>query len=510
LVNFAGSDVYIYYAPNLLSLPEVHMVFSSLLFIYAFFPLCLIAYSLTKGITGKNIILLVFSLLFYTWGEPVYVLLLIFMTFADWIAAKLIEKQSTKRKKQLLLAVACVINIGLIGYFKYTGFVLSNIQAIFGIPEIIPKIALPIGISFYTFQLLSYVIDVYRGEVPAQKNFFWLLLYSSLFYQCIAGPIVRYSDVQREITQRKISLPEVSQGISRFTAGLAKKALIANTCGALSDQLLVSDALMSSSPATALAELSTGSVTGLWFGVLFYMLQIYLDFSAYSDMAIGMGLMVGFHFKENFNYPYAAKSVTDFWRRWHISLSSFFRDYVYIPLGGNRKGALKTYRNILVVWFLTGLWHGASWNFILWGLFFCAFLIVEKLGLLKLLSKIPAFFSRVYLLIVVFFGWILFRFSDFTYVPVVIKGLFGLNGNELLDFETKTLLLSNVFFIIVAVFSVTPIVKHVTDFLKSGEKGSAKRIIYSILSVALPIILLFLSTIALVGDAYNPFLYFQF
>ncbi len=486
------------------------MVFSSLLFIYAFLPICLIIYSLMKGINGKNIVLLIFSLLFYTWGEPVYVLLLLFMTFWDWFSALLIEKAESPRKQKLWLALSVIVNLGLIGYFKYTGFILGNIQSIFGIPEIIPKIALPIGISFYTFQLLSYVIDVYRKEVPAQKNFFRLLLYSSLFYQCIAGPIVRYSDVQREINERKVNLPEVAMGVTRFVTGLGKKALIANVCGSLSDQLLVSDALMSSSFESAIAELTSRSAIGLWFGVLFYMLQIYLDFSAYSDMAIGMGLMVGFHFKENFEYPYIAKSVTDFWRRWHISLSTFFRDYVYIPLGGNRKGKFRTYRNLFVVWLLTGLWHGASWNFVLWGLFFFVFLVIEKIGLLKILEKIPAFFSHLYLLIVVFFGWILFRFSDFRYIPVVIKGLFGLNGNALIDFETRTLLIGNIIFIIVALFSVTPIVKRFSFACRMSEKGSFPSVLYKILSIILPLVILFLSTLALVGDSYNPFLYFQF
>lgn len=486
------------------------MVFSSLLFIYAFLPICLIFYSLMKGINGKNIVLLIFSLLFYTWGEPVYVLLLLFMTFWDWFSALLIEKTESASKQKFWLALSVIVNLSLIGYFKYTGFILSNIQSIFGIPEIIPKIALPIGISFYTFQLLSYVIDVYRKEIPAQKNFFWLLLYSSLFYQCIAGPIVRYSDVQREIKERKVNLTEVSTGVTRFVVGLGKKALIANVCGSLSDQLLVSDALMNSSFESAIAELSSRSAVGLWFGVLFYMLQIYLDFSAYSDMAIGMGLMVGFHFKENFNYPYIAKSVTDFWRRWHISLSTFFRDYVYIPLGGNRKGKFNTYRNLFIVWLLTGLWHGASWNFVLWGLFFFVFLVIEKIGFLKILEKIPAFFSHLYLLVVVFFGWILFRFSDFRYIPVVIKGLFGLNGNSFMDFETKTLLIGNVIFIIVALFSVTPIVKRFGAACQNSEKGSFPAVLYKVLSIILPLVILFLSTLALVGDSYNPFLYFQF
>lgn len=486
------------------------MVFSSLLFIYAFLPLCLIFYALARDIKSKNAVLLIFSLIFYSWGEPIYVALLIFMTFCDWLAAKLIEKQEQKSKRKAILVIACIVNLGLIGYFKYFGFLLTNVQNVFGFPEIIPKVVLPIGISFYTFQLLSYVVDVYRKEVPAQKNFFWLLLYSSLFYQCIAGPIVRYSDVQREISERKTSTAEISNGINRFAVGLAKKALIANTCGSLADNLLVTDTLMSTAPQDALAELSSRSALGLWFGVLFYMLQIYLDFSAYSDMAIGMGLMVGFHFKENFDYPYTAKSVTEFWRKWHISLSSFFRDYVYIPLGGNRKGKLRTYRNIFVVWLLTGLWHGASWNFVLWGLFFCVFLIIEKLGFSKLLEKVPSFFSHLYLLVIVFFGWILFRFSDFSYIPAVIKGLFGLNGNPLYDFETKTLLTGNIIFIIVAILSVTPVIKKISHLLKSKKDTAVYKVIYTVSNTVCPVILLFLSTLALVGDSYNPFLYFQF
>ncbi len=485
------------------------MVFSSLLFIYAFLPLCMLIYALTKSITGKNIVLLVFSLIFYSWGEPIYVALLLFMTFFDWACALGIEKAEKDKPKKLLIILAAAVNLGLIGYFKYTGFLLGNIQSVFGVPEIIPEIALPIGISFYTFQLLSYVIDVYRKEVPAQKNFFWLLLYSSLYYQCIAGPIVRYSDVQREITERKADITEISQGITRFTVGLAKKAVIANTCGSLSDTLLVTDALMAQSPESAIGELASRSALAILFGMLFYMLQIYLDFSAYSDMAIGMGLMVGFHFKENFVYPYAAKSVTDFWRRWHISLSTFFRDYVYIPLGGNRKGKLNTYRNLFIVWFLTGLWHGASWNFVLWGMFFFALLIIEKLGLLKLLEKIPPFFSRAYLLIAVYFGWIIFRFSDFEFIPVVIKGLFGLNGNVLIDFETRTLLSGNIIFIIVALFSVTPFISRLSEYMKKSEKGTFLWAFGNIANVVCPLLLLFLSTLALVGDSYNPFLYFQ-
>ncbi len=486
------------------------MVFSSLLFVYGFLPICLGLYALARNIKAKNVVLLIFSLIFYAWGEPVYICLLIFMTFCDWALSLAIGKTGKERLRKAILIFAVIINLSLIGVFKYTGFALTNIQAVFGVPEIIPEIALPIGISFYTFQLLSYVVDVYRKEVPAQKNFFWLLLYASLFYQCIAGPIVRYKDVDKEILHRKARADEVSQGIMRFTVGLAKKAVLANTCGSLADTLLVADSFIAENAAGALAELSDKSAVALIAGMAFYMLQIYLDFSAYSDMAIGMGLMVGFHFKENFNYPYTAKSVTDFWRRWHISLSTFFRDYVYISLGGNRKGKARTYLNLFIVWLLTGLWHGASWNFVLWGLFFWIFLVIEKAGLLKVLNKIPSLFSRAYLLIVVFFGWILFRYSDFKFIPVVLKGMLTLNGNDFMDFETKTLLLGNILFIAVAIISVTPLAKLVSRKLKPEISDKSAKVLYNILTLIIPLVLLFISTLSLVGDSFNPFLYFQF
>ncbi len=489
------------------------MVFSSLIFIYAFLPVTLMLYAIGKKTSIRNYILLLASLVFYTWGEPVYVLILIIMTLVDWFSALLIQgAQENMRKKKLILSLAIAVNLLIIGFFKYTGFFLTNVNAIFGVPESIPKIILPIGISFYTFQLISYVVDVYREEVPAQRNFSCLLLYSSLFYQCIAGPIVRYADVQNEIENRRIDFSEVCEGISRFAVGLGKKTLLANVCGSLSDQLLVSDAFMSSAEtaSTALLELSSRSAAGIFFGVLFYMLQIYLDFSAYSDMAIGMGLMVGFHFKENFNYPYIAGSVTDFWRRWHISLSTFFRDYVYIPLGGNRKGKARTYLNLLIVWFLTGLWHGASWNFVLWGLFFCGFLMIEKAGLLKALKSAPKFVGVVYTLITVYFGWILFRFSDFRFIPVVLKGLLGLNHNGFIDFETKTLLASNAVFIIIAVISVTPLAKKLKKLIAAKCNTEKKQAAFEAAGIIIPIILLILSSLTLVGDSYNPFLYFQF
>ena len=489
------------------------MVFSDLLFLFLFLPLNLLLQRLMPNIRGKNIVMLLFSLFFYTWGEPVYVLLLIATTFVNWAAALVMEKRRTVgRSAKLPLVAACVVSLGTLSIFKYGMFFCRNLQALTGLEFTIPEIALPIGISFYTFQALSYTVDVYRGEVKAQRSFPTLLMYVSLFHQCIAGPIVRYSHVEQEILHRSTNTADIAAGVRRFSAGLAKKALLANPCGELADRILLAAATANdlSLAAENLAALSGLDSLALALGVLAWSLQIYLDFSAYSDMAIGMGLMVGFHYRENFDHPYISTSVSEFWRRWHISLGSFFRDYVYIPLGGNRCGSMRTTLNLLLTWLLTGLWHGASWNFVLWGLFFFVFLVIEKIGLLKILEKIPAFFSHIYLLIVVFFGWILFRFSDFRYIPVVIKGLFGLNRNAFIDFETRTLLIGNIIFIIVALFSVTPIVKRLSTACQNSEKGSFPSVLYKILSIILPLVILFLSTLALVGDSYNPFLYFQF
>ena len=322
--------------------------------------------------------------------------------------------------------LGCVIDLGLLAFFKYTMFLLNETHDWFGFPSVVPQIALPIGISFYTFQLLSYMVDVYRGEVPAQRYFRRLLLYVSLFHQCIAGPIVRYKDVSEQILSRHVDSEDMRNGINRFVSGLAKKVLLANVCGSIATRTILSGA--AADQAANLATLQNAAALSLWLGCFAYGLQIYLDFSAYSDMAIGMGLMVGFRYKENFNYPYLANSITDFWRRWHMSLSSFFRDYVYIPLGGNRKGKARQALNLLIVWFLTGMWHGAGWNFILWGLYYFVFLALEKF-LIPGLQRLPAVFAHLYALIVVFFGWVLFYFTDFTQGWVVLKGLFCLNGN---------------------------------------------------------------------------------
>ena len=489
------------------------LVFSDIFFLLFFLPLQLVVCALFDETKKRNVALLCFSLFFYAWGEPMYVFLLVGMTFADWFFSLLIASNRGKRTAKLALIGAIITSLGLLSIFKYTGFFAENLQALFGVPENIPHIPLPIGISFYTFQLLTYVIDVYRGNAKCATKFHELLLYASLFHQCIAGPIIRYTDVHREIRLRKKTVTNMGKGVQRFAVGLAKKALLANSCGAMVDMILLPDSQLSDLTRIQenLAVLSSRPVLLVWLGMLFFMLQIYLDFSAYSDMAIGMGLMEGFHYKENFNYPYTASTVTEFWRCWHISLSTFFRDYVYIPLGGNRKGIARTIFNLLVVWLLTGFWHGASWNFILWGLYYFVFLVLEKYVLLKKLKKIPAFVRRFGMLVVVYFGWVLFRFTRMAYVGVVLKGLFGLNHSGFTNFEASTVLKNNLFFLIVCIVAATPLVHNLRLWIEEKAKYSksmlyVKRVVF----IVLPAALLVLSVLSLVGNSYNPFLYFQF
>ena len=495
------------------------MVFSNLLFIYLFLPLNLIFYFRSKSIAAKNRVMLIFSLIFYAWGEPKYVFLLIAMSLADWFLALQIDKRRGETGAKLFLALAVIVNIGLIGIFKYSGLVAQTTQSLFGFPESIPNIALPIGISFYTFQLLTYVVDVYRGDAEAQYNYSRVLLYAGLFHQCIAGPIVRYRDINEEIISRHTNFTRLGLGINRFAVGLAKKALLANVCGKVCDILLIADADISNAQMLSenLSTLASRSAVALWAGMFFYMLQIYLDFSAYSDMAIGMGFMIGFRYKENFYYPYATTTVTDFWRRWHISLGSFFRDYVYIPLGGNRRGMARQIFNLFIVWGLTGLWHGASWNYVLWGLYYFVFLVIEKFvlgnkgrngGYKSLVRRI---LSHAYLLLIVYFGWILFKFTSAGMIGTVLKGMFCLNGNPFTSFETSAVLKNYFFFAIVAIIGSTPLIKNISKAIKKNAKTNVMvGNISGVLQIVLPVILLFLSTLSLVGDSYNPFLYFQF
>ena len=477
------------------------MVFSSLIFLYAFLPLSLLCYALCRSMRTKNISLLVFSLIFYAWGEPKYVLLLMLMAAADWFCALRIEQASTHRSAKGWLAAATAVDLGLIGFFKYSKLICS----VFGsVPPFIARIALPIGISFYTFQLLTYVVDVYRAEVHAQRRYLDILLYAALFHQCIAGPIVRYNSIAEELYVQR-SPAELTDGIRRFSVGLAKKALLANPCGALADALLLPESAASDS-AAFLANLDTlraVTVLGSWVGMVAFMLQIYLDFSAYSDMAIGMGRMLGLHYPENFNYPYTARSVTEYWRRWHMSLSGFFRDYVYIPLGGNRRSPGRTVFNTFVVWALTGLWHGASWNFVLWGLYYFVFLMLERLFLRRAFHRFRVL-PHLYLLFVVFVGWILFHFTDIRLGWTVLRGLFGANGNTFSDFRSLTLLENNLFLLIAAIVGCTPLVRRLSEHAADNPAWRGCR------NVLVPIVLLLLSTCALVGESYNPFLYFQF
>ena len=480
------------------------MVFSSLFFIFFFLPLNLLIYLSVKSIKAKNRVMLIFSLIFYAWGEPVYILLLVGMTFIDWwlsLRVSVCEKGS--KKARLLLAGAVFADLLLLGIFKYGTFTLSNLKILTGFPQHIPDIMLPIGISFYTFQLLTYCVDVYRGAAPVQKSFPTLLLYVSMFHQCIAGPIVRYKDINAELENRRATSDDISAGINRFAAGLAKKALIANTCAVIADKLLIADG-------GDISLLASRSVLSLWVGVLAFSIQIYADFSAYSDMAIGMGKMIGIHYTENFDYPYMSRSVSEFWRRWHMTLGSFFRDYLYIPLGGSRKGLARTVLNLFIVWALTGLWHGASWNFVLWGLYFFVFIAAEKLFLGKVLEK-NRIVSHIYLLVAVYFGWILFKFDDLNAVGSVLKGMFGLNGNPLSDFESRTTVMSYIVMLIISVIACTPVIRNISERLKYSALNSGKAFaVYSAAQLVIPVVLLVLSAAALVGNSYNPFLYFRF
>ncbi len=494
------------------------MVFSSLLFVFVFLVAAYGIYMLVslkfvlpsargddgailpenrkKMITAQNIVLLISSLIFYTWGGPPLVLLLALMTFICYAGAIAIDKQCDERARGAFAWVTCGTALALLFIFKYAGFTISTFKDIFGIGGDVISIALPIGISFYTFQLVSYVIDVKRGDVPAERKFWVLLLYASLFHQCIAGPIVRYSDVANDIHNRRISLEEISNGFMRFGVGLAKKAILANGCAAIADSLIVMNG----------DKLADASSLAIILGMACYMLQIYLDFSAYSDMAIGMGLMIGFHYKENFNYPYIADSVTDFWRRWHISLSTFFRDYVYIPLGGNRVGVPRQVLNLLVVWALTGFWHGASWNYVLWGLYYLVFLILEKfLFKPKKNPKIWIKLPRILItLIVVYFGWMLFKFEDLSLLGTALRSMFtGTFTNTAVNLT----LTENVFFIAVCIIACTPIIPKLNALMRKSSIGAR---VADTIQALCPVFLIILSALALAGDTYNPFLYFQF
>ncbi len=469
------------------------MVFSSLVFLYLFFPINLIFYFISKNNTYRNIILLGFSLFFYAWGEPFFISVLLLSAVINYFFALVIDKNKGTYKSKIALYSAVLIDLSMIGIFKYYNFFVSNINFILNTNIGLSSIGLPIGISFYTFQIISYVVDVYRQDVPAQKKFYKLLLYMSLYHQLIAGPIVRYIDVANEIDRRVITPSNFSYGINRFIVGLLKKVIIANSAGQIATMFLDSN-------------LNEISILGAWLGIVMYTIQIYFDFSGYSDMAIGLGRMFGFTYKENFNYPYIAKSVQDFWRRWHISLSSFFKDYVYIPLGGNRKHFI---RNVMIVWMLTGFWHGASWNFIMWGLYYGIFLLMERLFLSKVLNKIPAVLSHIYLMLIVIIGWVFFYYIDITKGIQFIGILFGYGNNPLYDIKFEVEFLNNIVFLIFAAALSTPVFKNIfnkiSELIIINNYKPSKLIV-----VAFNALILIISTVLLIGQTYNPFLYFRF
>ncbi len=465
------------------------MVFSSFTFLFIFLPLVLLTYFLVKKRKYRNIVLLIFSLIFYAWGEPVYVILMLLSIIVNYFIALKIEKLKYSKKKWMIIDI--IFNLGIIGFFKYGNFIIQNINSIFhsNIGEM--NLALPIGISFYTFQVLSYVIDVYRKTVPAQKNIINLGMYITLFPQLIAGPIVRYETIADEIENRKESFSEVVIGLKRFFIGLGKKVLIANQMALIADTIYAGDLA------------NTGTVS-LWLAAISYTLQIYFDFSGYSDMAIGLGRMFGFHFLENFNYPYIAKNITDFWRRWHISLSTWFRDYVYIPLGGNRVSKLKWLRNILIVWLLTGLWHGASWNFVIWGIYYGVILIIEKVFLGKLIDKLPKFLQHFYALFFIIIGWVIFRVEDFSQMGMVLQKMFvycssGIIDNIVLNFD----IFSSLPYILIGIIGSMPILAKINK--KTKEKVS-----YNVISNIYTFGVFALSVCFLLVATYNPFIYFRF
>ena len=469
------------------------MVFSSLSFLVFFLPAFLILYYLLPG-RAKNLVLLIFSLVFYAWGEPVYILLMLLSSFVDYLDGLLQEKYSGDIvKKRIFLILALTINLSLLAYFKYADFAVGIWNGIFHLNNKLPGVALPVGISFYTFQTISYSIDVYRGKLKAEHSYPKYLTYVSMFPQLIAGPIVRFSTVQEELHSRIINEDGFVRGMKRFIIGVLRKVLIANQIGALFDAIRAAGDI---------------SIATAWLGLLCFTLQLYFDFSAYSDMAIGLGLMLGFHFPENFVYPLSAVTMTDFWRRWHISLSTWFRDYVYIPLGGNRCAMAKHLRNVFVVWFLTGLWHGASWNFVMWGLYHGILLTLEKYVWGKKLEKLPKFIQHLYTVVLVVFGFGIFTFDDLHEMGQYFPKLIGIPGNALFGKEFLWYTGNYLPFLLAAIILSFPVYPW---FLKKleGKDLAVKRTVKVIEAIVL-ISLFILALASLVRDTYNPFLYFRF
>jgi len=466
------------------------MVFSSLFFLTIFLPVTVSLYYILPG-KAKNFLLLAVSLIFYAWGEPSHIVVMVITTGYIWIFGLVVENALQKGKKglaKLFLVLTLILSLGTLVFFKYTGFLVENVSFLqdTALADIAP--ALPIGISFYTFQALSYIIDVYWGNVKAQRSWFNFTMYISLFPQLIAGPIVRYSDVEGQIENREHSFEKIFQGIWRFCIGLGKKVLIANQIGAVWETLS-----------------GNGTVLGAWVAALAFMFQIYFDFSAYSDMAIGLGRMLGFDFTENFRYPYQSDSITEFWRRWHITLSTWFREYVYIPLGGNRKGKARQILNLFIVWFLTGFWHGAAWQFLFWGLYYFVFLVLEKLFLYKALQKLPAFLRHVYTLVIVLFGWVVFACTDLDAALGMYRTMLGFGG-VFADPAAWFFLAGAAVLLVICAIGSTEAPKKLAAWVETKLPASVAPYV----RYAVAVVLLLICMAFLVADSYNPFLYFRF
>ncbi len=462
------------------------MSFASLTFLYFFLPITLFGYCILPH-KARNIFLLIANIVFYGWGEPSFLIVILLTTVINFYAGKIMLSKPKYKKHAAIIAI--LIDLALLFVFKYTTFFLDILRPIVFWTELpYVEIGLPLGISFYTFQVLSYIIDVYCGDVGVQQKFTRFATYMTLFPQLIAGPIVRYRDLADQLEDRKQSVNKFGEGVIQLLVGLSKKVLLANNMGALWEALKLSP--------------STNGVLGAWVGALAFTLQIYFDFSGYSDMACGLGKMFGFELPINFNYPYISKSITEFWRRWHISLSTWFRDYVYISLGGSRQGKFKTIRNLFAVWFLTGLWHGASWNFVIWGLYYFVLQVIEKVWLLKQLEKLPKFISHIYTMLFVIIGWVIFAFDDFKQLGLYFKALF-ISENGIISHHAMVLCISYLPLIIISIFACLPLGKQLFSKIIDTKTGS-------VITAVLCIGAVMLCTASLVAQSYNPFLYFRF
>ena len=471
------------------------MTFSSLTFTTLFFTAVLILYFLCTELRWRNGVLLVASLIFYSWGEPIWVLAMIGSTAINYVAAMLIGRASSPGLRKTALVVGAAASLAVLFYFKYAAFLVNSVTSLFGVSFSIPVLELPIGISFYTFQVLTYTVDVYRDKSPVQRDPFKLMLYVSCFPQLIAGPIVQYSDVAVMLDERESTPDGFTEGMKRFAVGLSKKVLLANVCGLIIEEL----------PSAAGA--SGMSVLGAWYISVLYSLQLYFDFSGYSDMAIGMGRIFGFTYKENFNYPYISKSASEFWHRWHISLGSFFRDYVYIPLGGNRRGRARTALNLAIVWALTGLWHGASWNFVIWGLYYGVLIILEKLVLADFREKLPGAAQHIAALLLIVVGWTVFYYTDMGCLGKHLGAMFGIGAAGLSDPVTMAVIRKYTVLPLIAAIASLPILPRLKAWLGKHEKLEGAADIVSLVCLTA---LMLLSMIFIVGQSYNPFIYFRF